>query len=233
MENKNFDFGEQAVETSSITGKKLAVRKTPEYERAKKHATELLKEYDGILIESDFRIQKGEEDAFSVAYTGMKIGHNACQLINNYNVNMEYSEAFDASSVVIDKNAYAGKLMVMYVSENQGIFEVAESSLKDPDPYKKALDLCFDRVILKANLIAGTGITSELEPDEEDVKDPPKIIPQQDPQPEEDWCDKFFELCEKYKLNTAANLKYYGLNSESTNMDFFNAFNDLKGSLAE
>lgn len=178
------------------------------------------------------------------------IYHDGCIKINDA---LAEEKRFKPECLVIDKDGYNNSLVFIYACENQGIFEVGEVNhklLKNNEPYKTALNLCFDRVVLHnsglihqrfisdSGLIVQGFITySELMYQgsiiSEDLKSLKKNLDEglQDQQPPDegiDYISEFINICGKYGLNKSNYETAYGLNDRSTNEDYFNACNALK-----
>lgn len=169
------------------------------------------------------------------------IYHDGCIKINDA---LAEEKRFKPECLVIDKDGYNNSLVFIYACENQGIFEVGEVNhklLKNNEPYKTALNICFDRVVLHNSGLIHQGYISEW--DAENLKalkkDPDEGL--QDKQsdiilvPDEgvDYLSKFINICRKYGLNKSKCETAYGLNDRSTNEDYFNACNALKNEIED
>lgn len=158
-------FGEKTKEY--IQGQELPVWQTPKYEQAKAKAIELINSGKYGLVEADFWIlmnQNSKKD--KMLYNGLIISHNGCLKINDA---MPQDKKFDPKSVIVDKEGYNGSLVYTYANREQGIYEVGEVSktnCKNEYPYAMAFKRCFDRVVLKINKVAFSGIMSDSESDE-------------------------------------------------------------------
>lgn len=164
------------------------------------------------------------------------IYHDGCIKINDA---LAEEKRFKPECLVIDKDGYNNSLVFIYACENQGIFEVGEVNhklLKNNEPYKTALNICFDRVVLHNSGLIHQGYMSEW--DAENLKslkkDPDEGLQDQHSNiilvPDEgvDYISKFINICGKYGLNKSKYETAYGLNDRSTNEDYFNACNALK-----
>lgn len=165
------------------------------------------------------------------------IYHDGCIKINDA---LAEEKRFKPECLVIDKDGYNNSLVFIYACENQGIFEVGEVNhklLKNNEPYKTALNICFDRIVLRNSGLIHQGYMSEW--DAKNLikslkKDPDEGLQDQQagvilvPDKDIDYISKFINICGKYGLNKSNYETAYGLNDKSTNEDYFNAYNALK-----
>ena len=163
-----YNFGEKKEE--NINGKKIPVEfHTPKYNEAKNKATELLnsEKYKGVLELSDFWILVNTyANKTKAMYSGLIISHDGCLKINDV---LEEKLKFKPECMSLDKEGYNNSLVYSYICPEQGLYEVGEVSkdnCKNDYPYAMALKRCFDRVVLKNNRIAYSGIYSDSESDE-------------------------------------------------------------------
>lgn len=163
-----YNFGEKKEE--NINGKKIPVEfHTPKYKEAKNKATELLNsdKYKGVLEPSDFWILVNTyANKTKAMYSGLIISHDGCLKINDV---LEEKLKFKPECMSLDKEGYNNSLVYSYICPEQGLYEVGEVSkdnCKNDYPYAMALKRCFDRVVLKNNRIAYSGIYSDSESDE-------------------------------------------------------------------
>ena len=99
-------------------------------------------------------------------YSGLIISHDGCLKINDV---LEEKLKFKPECMSLDKEGYNNSLVYSYICPEQGLYEVGEVSkdnCKNDYPYAMALKRCFDRVVLKNNRIAYSGIYSDSESDE-------------------------------------------------------------------
>ena len=193
---------------------------------------------NNLLDEGDYESipldPEGDEWIFAIY-------HDGCIKINDA---LAEEKRFKPECLVIDKDGYNHSLVFIYACENQGIFEVGEVNhklLKNNEPYKTALNICFDRVVLHNSGLIHQGYISEW--DAENLKALKKDLDEglQDQQPNIitvpddsiDYISKFINICGKYGLNKSKYEKAYGLNDRSTNEDYFNACNALKEEIEE
>ena len=163
-----YNFGEKKEE--NINGKKIPVEfHTPKYNEAKNKATELLnsEKYKGVLELSDFWILVNTyANKTKAMYSGLIISHDGCLKINDV---LEEKLKFKPECMSLDKEGYNNSLVYSYICPEQGLYEVGEVSkdnCKNDYPYAMALKRCFDRVVIKNNRIAYSGIYSDSESDE-------------------------------------------------------------------
>ena len=150
-----------------------------------------------------------------MAYTGLIISHNGCLKINDKLENKVKPSCFE-----IDKEGYNGSLVYTYVDEDTyEVGEFSSSNCKNAYPYAMAFKRCFDRVVLKKSKLAFSGIYSEVEADEfkgknEEVEKPT-------------YREMIMNFCEQHNISLNEIAKTYGLNKQSTEEEYEEAYNDL------
>ena len=184
-------------------------------------------DYESVLLDPE------EDECIFAIY------HDGCIKINDA---LAEEMRFKPECLVIDKDGYNNSLVFIYACEKQGIFEVGEVNhklLKNNEPYKTALNICFDRVVLHNSGLIHQGFISDSElmyqgsiisEDLKSLKKDPDEVLQDQQLPDEgiDYISEFINICGKYGLNKSNYETAYGLNDRSTNEDYFNACNALK-----
>ena len=209
-EKKVYNFGEKETEN------KLPVLQMPKYKESKKKAIEMIESGKYGLQESDFWILMNmTKNKDKMLYSGLIISHNGCLKINEQLDNKVNPKCF-----TIDKEGFNNSLVFTYIDEDT--YEVGEfnsSNCKNAYPYAMAFKRCFDRVVLKKSKLAFSGIYSEVEADEfkgknEEVEKPT-------------YREMIMNFCEQHNISLNEIAKTYGLNKQSTEEEYEEAYNDL------
>lgn len=223
-EEKKYNFGEKSTEYYAKTKEMLPVVYTSKYVSARNKAIELIESGKYKLEESDFWILMNATKSKKMAYTGLIISHNGCLKINEF---LEDEKKYKPECITLDKEGYAGSLVYTYSCTEQGIYEVGELSKNNcmnNYPYAMALKRLIDRVILKNSGVAQFGIYSDSEADEFSKKDDESEINEN-----VDYKNEMKKYIKTNKLDIRKIAIDYKLNAKSTNEDFKNALESLRG----
>lgn len=223
------DFGEQETEYNAKLGKNVEVYKFPAYLKAKEKAIEIIESdtYKGVVLPTDFWIQKTVTKSGKMGYNSLIISHNGCLKIND---RLPPDKKFKPECITIDKDGYNGSLVFIYNCASQGIFEVGEVSKSNCHIeylYAIGLKRCMDRVILKNSKLAYSGIYSEVESEEftqpERETKPVAEDPKEEPVTEKKSTNvkaELVEFCKNNKIDIKALCKEYDLTNASPEKDF-------------
>ena len=195
-------------------------------------------------IETVMDPNDGCEELFKIIY------HSGCIKIN---AALAASKKFKPEFVTIDKDGFNHSLVFIYVNSDQGVFEVGEvnnpinhyfsatSSSPTNHPYKMALDMLFDRVVLKNSGLDQLGYYSENDAYAllELINQESKQIQQQKDQNDNpdnyqekwDYEKEFDYICNQFGFNKKRTEAEFNLDQNSNNKDYFNACMKMKSDI--